>query len=328
MPGANLTHIIMQGCVEQCGLCMLGAGKIYVHGAGQINKDSGMTQATGLTLLEEHQAHGGRVMFYEHPSSVLGLPARFGVFLPPSANNGGRVPVVYALAGLTCTQETFLIKAGALAEAARLGIALVTPDTSARGADIVGEATDWDLGTGAGFYLDATQQPWVGHYRMGSYIAQELPLLVEAALPLDGARRGIMGHSMGGHGALVHGLQAPLFWKSVSAFAPLVHPSVVPWGKKAFTAYLGTDHAAWRAHDAVCLLEDGYTHPAPILVDTGLADQFLQRELQPWHLVEAAQKAGQALICREHEGYDHSYWFVQSFVAEHLRHHASVLGGG
>ncbi|MBS0964823.1 MAG: S-formylglutathione hydrolase [Acetobacter okinawensis] len=287
-----------------------------------------MTQTTGLTLLEEHKAHGGRVMFYEHPSSVLGLPARFGVFLPPSAGNAGKVPVVYALAGLTCTQETFLIKSGALAEAARLGIALVTPDTSVRGAGVEGEATDWDLGTGAGFYLDATQQPWVGHYRMGSYIAQELPLLVESALPLDGTRRGIMGHSMGGHGALVHGLQAPLFWKSVSAFAPIVHPSAVPWGKKAFTAYLGTDNAAWRAHDAVCLLEDGYTHPASILVDTGLADQFLQRELQPWHLVDAAKKAGQALICREHEGYDHSYWFVQSFVADHLRHHASVLGAG
>lgn len=285
-----------------------------------------MTQTTGLTLLEEHKAHGGRVMFYEHPSSVLGLPARFGVFLPPSAGNAGKVPVVYALAGLTCTQETFLIKSGALAEAARLGIALVTPDTSVRGAGVEGEATDWDLGTGAGFYLDATQQPWVGHYRMGSYIAQELPLLVESALPLDGTRRGIMGHSMGGHGALVHGLQAPLFWKSVSAFAPIVHPSAVPWGKKAFTAYLGTDNAAWRAHDAVCLLEDGYTHPASILVDTGLADQFLQRELQPWHLVDAAKKAGQALICREHEGYDHSYWFVQSFVADHLRHHAAVLG--
>ncbi|MFT9359311.1 S-formylglutathione hydrolase [Acetobacter okinawensis] len=287
-----------------------------------------MTQTTGLTLLEEHKAHGGRVMFYEHPSSVLGLPARFGVFLPPSAGNAGKVPVVYALAGLTCTQETFLIKSGALAEAARLGIALVTPDTSVRGAGVEGEATDWDLGTGAGFYLDATQQPWVGHYRMGSYIAQELPLLVESALLLDGTRRGIMGHSMGGHGALVHGLQAPLFWKSVSAFAPIVHPSAVPWGKKAFTAYLGTDNAAWRAHDAVCLLEDGYTHPASILVDTGLADQFLQRELQPWHLVDAAKKAGQALICREHEGYDHSYWFVQSFVADHLRHHASVLGAG
>ncbi|MCP1211909.1 S-formylglutathione hydrolase [Acetobacter okinawensis] len=287
-----------------------------------------MTQTTGLTLLEEHKAHGGRVMFYEHPSSVLGLPARFGVFLPPSAGNAGKVPVVYALAGLTCTQETFLIKSGALAEAARLGIALVTPDTSVRGAGVEGEATDWDLGTGAGFYLDATQQPWVGHYRMGSYIAQELPLLVESALPLDGTRRGIMGHSMGGHGALVHGLQAPLFWKSVSAFAPIVHPSAVPWGKKAFTAYLGTDNAAWRAHDAVCLLEDGYTHPASILVDTGLADQFLQRELQPWHLVDAAKKTGQALICREHEGYDHSYWFVQSFVADHLRHHASVLGAG
>ncbi len=251
-----------------------------------------MTQTTGLTLLEEHKAHGGRVMFYEHPSSVLGLPARFGVFLPPLAGNAGKVPVVYALAGLTCTQETFLIKSGALAEAARLGIALVTPDTSVRGAGVEGEATDWDLGTGAGFYLDATQQPWVGHYRMGSYIAQELPLLVESALPLDGTRRGIMGHSMGGHGALVHGLQAPLFWKSVSAFAPIVHPSAVPWGKKAFTAYLGTDNAAWRTHDAVCLLEDGYTHPASILVDTGLADQFLQRELQPWHLVDAAKKQG------------------------------------
>ncbi|WP_338331544.1 S-formylglutathione hydrolase [Acetobacter sp. LMG 32666] len=285
-----------------------------------------MTEATGLTLLEEHNAHGGRVLFYQHPSSVLGLPARFGVFLPPLALQGNTVPVVYALAGLTCTQETFLIKAAALAEAARLGIALVTPDTSPRGAGIEGEAVDWDLGTGAGFYLDATQQPWAQHYRMGSYIAQELPLLVEAALPLDGARRGIMGHSMGGHGALVHGLQAPLFWKSISAFAPVVHPSIVPWGKKALSTYLGADHAAWRAHDAVCLLEDGYKHPSSILVDTGLADQFLQRELQPWHLVAAAEKAGQALICREHEGYDHSYWFVQSFVAEHLRHHAALLG--
>lgn len=294
--------------------------------ADQMKRVVGMTETTGLTLLEEHRAHGGRVMFYEHASSVLGLPARFGVFLPPAAEQGGKVPVVYALAGLTCTQETFLIKATALAESARLGVALVTPDTSPRGAGIEGENTDWDLGTGAGFYLDATRQPWAQHYRMGSYIAQELPLLVETALPLDGARRGIMGHSMGGHGALVHGLQAPLFWKSISAFAPVVHPSVVPWGKKALSTYLGPDHAAWRAHDAVCLLEDGYTHPAPILVDTGLADQFLQRELQPWHLVTAAEKAGQALICREHEGYDHSYWFVQSFVADHLRHHAGLLG--
>ncbi|GBQ68285.1 esterase [Acetobacter lovaniensis NRIC 0474] len=294
--------------------------------ADQMKRGMDMTEANGLTLLEEHRAHGGRVMFYEHSSSVLGLPARFGVFLPPAAEQGGKVPVVYALAGLTCTQETFLIKATALAEAARLGVALVTPDTSPRGAGIEGEDTDWDLGTGAGFYLDATRQPWAQHYRMGSYIAQELPLLVESALPLDGARRGIMGHSMGGHGALVHGLQAPLFWKSISAFAPVVHPSVVPWGKKAFSTYLGADPADWRAHDAVCLLEDGYTHPAPILVDTGLADQFLQRELQPQHLVAAAEKAGQALICREHEGYDHSYWFVQSFVADHLRHHAGLLG--
>ncbi len=285
-----------------------------------------MNEATGLKLLEEHYAHGGRVRFYEHQSSVLGLPARFGVFLPPAACQGSRVPVVYALAGLTCTHETFLIKSCALAEAARLGIALVTPDTSPRGAGVEGEATDWDLGTGAGFYLDATQQPWAQHYRMGSYIAQELPLLVEEALPLDGAKRGIMGHSMGGHGALVHGLQAPLFWKSVSAFAPVVHPSVVPWGKKALSTYLGQDQAAWREHDAVCLLEDGHRHSAPILVDTGSADQFLRRELQPWLLVEAAEKTGQSLICREQEGYDHSYWFVQSFVTDHLRHHASVFG--
>lgn len=291
-----------------------------------MKRDARMDKALGLTLLEEHKSHGGRVMFYEHASGVLGLPARFGVFLPPAAQSGSKVPVVYALAGLTCTQETFLIKSGALAEAARLGLALVTPDTSPRGAGIEGEATDWDLGTGAGFYLDATEQPWAQHYRMGSYIAQELPLLVESALPLDGTKRGIMGHSMGGHGALVHGLQAPLFWKSISAFAPVVHPSVVPWGKKALSTYLGTNHAAWRAHDAVCLLEDGYRHSAPILVDTGMSDQFLQRELQPWHLVEAAEKAGQTLICREQEGYDHSYWFVQSFVVDHLRHHAAILG--
>lgn len=273
----------------------------------------------------EHVCHGGRVGFYTHQSDVLGLEARFAVFLPPGADAHNPVPVVYVLAGLTCTEETFFIKADALAEAARLGIALVATDTSPRGAGVEGEDADWDFGTGAGFYLDATQDPWRKHYKMGSYISEELPRLAEAHFPLDGTRRGITGHSMGGHGALVHGLRAPQFWKSVSAFAPIVHPAVVPWGVKAFTNYLGPDQATWRAYDAVCLLEDGYSHPAPLLVDQGKADQFLERELQPWHLATAAHNAGQALTLREHEGYDHSYWFVQSFAADHLRHHAAIL---
>lgn len=285
-----------------------------------------MQANAGLTLREEHRCHGGSVQFYEHPSEVLGLPARFGVFLPPAALEGKRVPVLYVLAGLTCTDETFLIKSAALAEAARLGLAIVAPDTSPRGAGLPGEDADWDMGTGAGFYLDATQDPWNRHYRMDSYISRELPALVEAALPLDGARRGITGHSMGGHGALVHALRSPEFWKSVSAFAPIVHPSVVPWGEKAFTAYLGDDRAAWRAYDAVCMLEDGLRHPTAILVDQGEADQFLERELQPWHLENAAKAVGQKLILRRHAAYDHSYWFVQSFACEHLRHHAAILG--
>lgn len=285
-------------------------------------------QPTGLKLREEHLCHGGKIQFYEHFSHTLGLSARFGVFLPPAACAGQKVPVVYALAGLTCTEETFLIKSTALAEAARLGLALVAPDTSPRGAGVPEEDKDWDLGTGAGFYLDATQQPWSQHYRMGSYIAQELPELIEEALPLDSARRGIMGHSMGGHGALIHGLRAPTFWKSISAFAPIVHPAAVPWGQKAFTAYLGPDQATWRAYDAVCLLEDGHKHPNTILIDQGEADQFLQRELQPWHLQQTAEQVGQKLNLRQHAGYDHSYWFVQSFAADHLRHHAANLKAG
>lgn len=211
-----------------------------------------MQASAGLTLREEHRCHGGSVQFYEHQSEVLGLPARFGVFLPPAALEGKRVPILYVLAGLTCTDETFLIKSAALAEAARLGLAIVAPDTSPRGAGVPGEDTDWDMGTGAGFYLDATQEPWSRHYRMDSYISRELPALVEAALPLDGTRRGITGHSMGGHGALVHALRNPEFWKSVSAFAPIVHPSAVPWGEKAFTTYLGTDRTAWRRRVSFC----------------------------------------------------------------------------
>ena len=278
-----------------------------------------------FTVRSESACYGGRVGFYTHSSAALGLEARFAVFVPPGATKQAPVPVVYVLAGLTCTEETFFIKAHALQEAARLGIALVATDTSPRGAGIEGEEADWDLGTGAGFYLDATVAPWSNHYRMGRYITQELPALAEAYFPLDGGRRGIMGHSMGGHGALVHGLRAPKVWKSISAFAPIVHPCGVPWGQKAFTTYLGPQTQAWRAYDAVCLLQDGYRHPQPLLIDQGLADQFLQRELQPWHLRDAAHHAGQALTLREHEGYDHSYWFVQSFAPEHIRHHAAIL---
>ncbi|WP_406238562.1 S-formylglutathione hydrolase [Acetobacter orientalis] len=284
--------------------------------------------APPFTVRSESVCHGGRVGFYTHQSAALGLEARFAVFMPPNAAANAPAPVVYVLAGLTCTEETFFIKAHALQEAARLGVALVATDTSPRGAGIEGEDTDWDFGTGAGFYLDATIAPWSSHYRMGRYITQELPALVEAHFALDGTRRGIMGHSMGGHGALVHGLRAPQVWKSVSAFAPIVHPTAVPWGQKAFTHYLGPDKQAWRAYDAVCLLQDGYRHPNPILVDQGLADQFLERELQPWHLRDAAHKAQQPLTLREHAGYDHSYWFVQSFAAEHIRHHARLLTGG
>lgn len=283
-----------------------------------------MTVAT-ITVRSESLCAGGTVGFYEHQSEALGLTARFAVFVPPQASAQNPVPVVHVLAGLTCNEETFFIKAHALEEAARLGIALVATDTSPRGAGAVGETDNWDFGVGAGFYLDATQEPWNQHYRMGRYIAQELPALTEAHFPLDSTRRGIMGHSMGGHGALVHGLRAPQMWRSVSAFAPICHPSVVPWGQKAFTGYLGPDPQVWRAHDAVYLLEDGYRHPNPILVDQGMADKFLQRELQPWHLQSAAEKAGQSLILREQQGYDHSYWFVQSFAADHIRHHATLL---
>ncbi|MBB2175676.1 S-formylglutathione hydrolase [Gluconacetobacter johannae] len=280
-----------------------------------------------ITTRSEHACCGGRVGFYSHMSASLGLEARFAVFLPDGASDAARVPVVHVLAGLTCTEETFLIKANAIRFAAEFGIALVATDTSPRGAGIAGEDDSYDFGSGAGFYLDATQAPWNTHYRMGSYIGTELPALTEAHFPLDGTRRGIMGHSMGGHGALVHALRAPDRWKSVSAFAPIVHPAAVPWGEKAFSGYLGPDRASWAAQDATLLLRAGHRHPTTILVDQGDADQFLAEQLQPWYLDEAAKAAGQGLILRRHPGYDHSYWFIQSFIQDHLTHHAAILRG-
>jgi len=267
---------------------------------------------------------GGRMGFYTHASVQTGTTMRFGIFLPPQAARGP-VPALYYLAGLTCTEETFLIKAGAQRLAAELGLALVACDTSPRGLNLPGEADSWDFGLAAGFYLDATNEPWAKNYRMGSYINEELPAVVEANFPIAPDKRGIFGHSMGGHGALVTALRNPLRWHSVSAFAPIVNPVAVPWGQKAFSNYLGADKTSWERYDA-CLLMKQQTYPGLMLVDQGLSDQFLERELKPENLDRAARNAGQKLTLRLHADYDHSYWFIQTFVENHLRHHASQLG--
>jgi S-formylglutathione hydrolase len=247
----------------------------------------------------------------------------FAVFTPPQAEQELR-PALYYLAGLTCTEETFMIKGGAQRFAAEHGLVLVACDTSPRGAGISGEDDDWDFGTGAGFYLDAAAAPWCTYYRMGSYISEELPGIVEGNFPVAMDKRGIFGHSMGGHGALVTALRDPNRWDSVSAFAPICNPTNVPWGQKAFSQYLGDDQAAWAAWDASLLMAKR-AHPTAILVDQGSADQFLDFQLRPESLENAAAVSGQRLTLRRHEGYDHSYWFIQSFVADHIAHHAQTL---
>jgi len=277
-----------------------------------------------LELLSEHRCFGGTQAFYRHASEATGTPMRFAVYLPPAARRG-HVPVLYYLAGLTCTEETATIKAGAQAHAARLGLALVMPDTSPRGAAIPGEDDDWDFGTGAGFYLDAAREPWSAHYNMYHYVTDELRTLVEGSFPVDGERTGILGHSMGGHGALTIALKNPYHYASVSAFAPVCAPMRCPWGEKAFTGYLGADRDAWTAYDACALVADR-TIDAHILVDQGQDDQFLAEQLRPHLLQEACHAAGQPLTLRLHAGYDHSYWFVSSFMRDHLEHHAQALG--
>ena len=284
-----------------------------------------MSSTATLVTRSEHACFGGRLGFYGRHSAALGLEARFAVFLPPRALAGDTVPALYALAGLTSSEETFVIKSGALRFAALHGLAIVAPDTSPRGAGIAGEDDDWDFGTGAGFYLDATEPPWSAHYRMGSHVAHELPGWAEAAFPIDATRRGITGHSMGGHGALVLALSEPDRWHSVSAFAPIANPAAVPWGEKAFSRYLGADRTSWAARDATLLLRSGHTHPGTILVDQGGADQFLSDQLHPEALEQAARSGGQPLTLRRHPGYDHSYWFIQTFIADHLSHHAAAL---
>jgi S-formylglutathione hydrolase len=273
--------------------------------------------------LSRHRCFGGWQVFLQHDSAEIGLPMRVGIFLPPAAETG-KVPALTYLAGLTCTEETFLIKAGAQRVAAELGLILVAPDTSPRGTDFPGQAENWDFGVGAGFYVDATEAPWRAHWRMYSYVTRELPTLVADTFPVDTARRGIFGHSMGGHGALTCGLRNPDIFRSISAFAPIANPINCPWGQKAFTGYLGTDRAAWAAHDASELMK-AKPHPNPILVDQGAADQFLARELHPETLEEAAKASGQKLTLRRHDGYDHGYYFIQSFIEDHLRHHAALL---
>ena len=268
---------------------------------------------------------GGTMGFYTHPSKATGTPMRFGVYVPQQAARAP-CPALYYLAGLTCTEETFAQKAGALRLAAEHGLVLVMPDTSPRGLDLPGEAESWDFGLAAGFYLDATQAPWAGHYRMAQYVDRELPALVEAEFPVRRDRRGVFGHSMGGHGALVTALRDPARWQSVSAFAPISNPAAVPWGQKAFTGYLGPDRAAWDGWDATALLRRG-AYPGPILVDQGDADQFLQVQLQPAAFQQAAAAAGQDLTLRMQPGYDHSYWFIQTFMADHMAHHARELLG-
>ena len=276
-----------------------------------------------LQRRSDQACFGGRISIYSHPSEAIKSEMRFAIYLPPQAART-KVPALYYLAGLTCNEETFIIKAGALRLAAEYGLALVACDTSPRGLNIPGDSASWDFGVGAGFYINATAAPWSTNYHMGSYVSDELPALIEKNFPVVLGRRGIFGHSMGGHGALITALRNPAAWQSVSAFAPICNPVAVPWGKKAFGNYLGADTAQWEQWDASVLMRRR-AYPGHILVDQGQADQFLAEQLHPEALEAAAAASGQALNLRRQEGYDHSYWFIQTFIADHLAHHAKSL---
>lgn len=275
-----------------------------------------------MNRVERHGSYGGRQEVWKHPSTTLGCEMRFGIYLPPAAVEGQRCPVLYWLAGLTCNEQTFITKAGAQEHAARHGFILAAPDTSPRGPGVPDEDS-YDLGEGAGFYLNATQAPWARHYRMQDYVAQELPALIEQNFPATDVR-GIFGHSMGGHGALITALRNPGRYRSVSAFAPVVAPSQVPWGQKAFTAYLGADPSVWKEWDAVELIATAQER-LPILVDQGETDEFLRKQLRPELLEQACAQAGHPLTLRRHAGYDHSYYFIASFMVDHFAHHAKAL---
>ena len=276
-----------------------------------------------MERVEHHACCGGRQEVWQHASTTLGCTMRFGVFLPPAALQGRACPVLYWLSGLTCTEQNFITKAGVQAHAAQHGLIVVAPDTSPRGAAVADDPA-YDLGQGAGFYLNATQAPWAPHFRMEDYVVDELPALVQQHFPASD-RRGLSGHSMGGHGALTLALRHPGRYASVSAFSPIAAPSQVPWGRKALAAYLGEDHAAWAAHDAVALIAQPRAERLPLLVDQGEADEFLATQLRPELLRAACEAAGHPLTLRLQPGYDHSYYFVASFLAEHVAHHARAL---
>lgn len=278
---------------------------------------------TAITLRQEHFCFGGQVGFYRHVSQVCNCEMNFSVFVPPQAQ-AKPVPILYYLSGLTCTEENFMTKAGAQRLAARQGIMLVAPDTSPRGLAIP-DVDDWDLGTGAGFYVDATESPWNINYRMYSYVVQELPALINANFNVQSDRQGIFGHSMGGHGAIVCGLRHPELFKSISAFAPIVAPSQCPWGQKAFSNYLGADQETWKAYSATELVKTYADSSRPILIDQGTKDNFLANQLMPDKFVDACKAVGQPVSFRLQEGYDHSYFFISSFMEDHILHHASIL---
>jgi len=280
-------------------------------------------EADTLRVISEHVCHEGMQRFIAHDSRECSTEMRFSVYLPPQARKGP-VPVLYYLAGLTCTEETFMIKAGAQRLAAKHGLMLVAPDTSPRSPRLPGDDASWDFGLGAGFYVDATVEPWAAHYRMYSYVTSELPALINENFPAIANTQGIFGHSMGGHGALVCALRNPERYKSVSAFAPISAPMRCPWGQKAFTGYLGADPSAWGDYDASQLVSRKAFH-SPILIDQGTSDKFLQEQLRPDLFAEACSSVQQPLELRMRAGYDHGYYFIQTFMADHVAWHAAAL---
>lgn len=277
-----------------------------------------------LELISRTKLFDGWLETYRHPSSACNCTMRFSIYLPPQAEQGP-VPTVYWLSGLTCTDENFMVKAGAQGHAARLGLALVAPDTSPRGPDVPDEADAWDFGTGAGFYVDATREPWSRNYNMYSYVTRELPALIEAEFPVRPGVKSVTGHSMGGHGALVVALREPTAWRSVSAFAPVCAPMQCPWGLKAFGNYLGEDRNAWAAYDASRLVRTAGPR-IPLFIDQGDDDEFLVEQLKPEVLQQVCAELGYPLELRMQHGYDHSYFFISTFIEEHLRYHAEALG--
>ncbi len=285
-----------------------------------------MASITDLEQVSSSRSFGGLQNVYSHPSEACNGSMRFSVFRPQQEIEGEMVPVVLWLSGLTCTEENFTVKAGAQRVASELGMLVIAPDTSPRGQNLPGEDDSYDFGSGAGFYLDATEAPWSSAYRMYSYVTKELPAIIEARFHGDLARMGVMGHSMGGHGALTIHFKNQALFKSCSAFSPIVAPMQVPWGQKAFGGYLGNDQAVWQDYDA-CALVRKSPSKAKLLVDQGSADQFLEEQLRPQLFEEVCQKAGQALTLRMQDGYDHSYFFIASFIEDHLRHHHAALTG-